>query len=448
MPDPIHPTQSSGKSLRAYLLSGGGWAFGGKVVTSLAGLAVSALLARLLTPEAMGAYFLTFSLVSVAAVFAQLGLSQTAVRLVAESMGIGKPGRARAAVRAVFRYGTIGALIVAGPLTLGAGQWLVLHVFNSSLMASVITLAAVWVVVMTFQGLLTETFRGFHDIRLATIFGGLVTSVLSAVVFAWLWIIQGHSNLKQVIILTVTVGSTSLILAGMLLRDKLKGLKENSGINSRDVMRIAWPLWVTNLSFVAITQADVWILGMFRPQEEVAIYGAAVRLVMLVVTPLLIVNFVVPPLIAKLYAQREKRELENMLRITATLAGFPAFIALVGLFFWGEYVLGLIYGSFYRSGAFVLILLSLGQLFNVLAGSCGVTLMMTGYQKVLMKITIICGVTKIVFALLLVRHYDMAGVAFASTAGLILQNTLMWLAVRVKTGIWTHVSIPKLFNLK
>jgi len=44
------------------------------------------LLARLLTPDEMGAYFLTFSLVSVSALVAQLGMGQTVVRLVVGAM--------------------------------------------------------------------------------------------------------------------------------------------------------------------------------------------------------------------------------------------------------------------------------------------------------------------------------------------------------------------------
>jgi O-antigen/teichoic acid export membrane protein len=39
-------------------------------------------------------------------------------------------------------------------------------------------------------------------------------------------------------------------------------------------------------------------MGAFRPHTEVAVYGAASRLVILVAMPLVIVNSVVPPLIA------------------------------------------------------------------------------------------------------------------------------------------------------
>lgn len=430
-------------SLTERLLSGGAWAFCGKVVTSVIGLAVNALLTRLLTPEEIGVYFLTFSLVSMAAVLGRMGLSQTVVRLVAESLGTGKPGRARAAVRTVFRFGASGAFVVAGILTLGVGQWLARHVFDSPSMAGVIGLAAAWVVVVTFQDLLAETFRGFYDIRLATVFGGLVSKSLSIVLFILLWIVQGHADLGQVLTFIIAAGAASALVAGFLLRQKVHVLEGDEQLQDREVLAIAWPLLVHNLTYFALAKADIWILGAFRPQEEVAIYGAAARLVALVVIPLLIVNAVVPPLIAEMYAQGKKKELERALRVTATLAGIPAFVVLVGFTLLGGPILGLVFGEYYREGATVLALLSVGQLVNVWAGSCGLTLMMTGHQTAMMRITVFCGITMVALGLVLVGPYGAMGVAVAASAGLILQNIAMWLGVKFTTGMWTHVGVPK-----
>ena len=38
---------------------------------------------------------------------------------------------------------------------------------------------AAWAALQSFQILTSETFRGFHDIRLASIFGGVITGSLS-----------------------------------------------------------------------------------------------------------------------------------------------------------------------------------------------------------------------------------------------------------------------------
>ncbi len=431
-------------NLRQRLISGSSWAFVGKIIAAVTGLAVSALLARLLTPKEMGAYFLTFSLVSVAALVAQLGLNQTVVRLVAESLGTGRPGRARAAIRIVFRYGAGGALVVAGLLAFGVGRWLAQHVFASPLIAGVMGLAGVWVVILALRSLLAETFRGFHDIRFATIFGGLVTSVLSAGLFAGLWIMQGHSQLSEVLTLSITAGGTSTIIGGVLLRWKVKYLEKGGTLKRGEILSIAWPLLITNLTLFVLTQADLWIMGAFRPHEEVAIYGAAVKLVGHIAVPLIIVNSVLPPIIAEMHAQKEKKKLEKALRTAATLAGIPALIVLLVLIFWGKPILGLIYGNFYREGATVLILLSLGQFVNVWVGSCGFTLMMTGHQATMMAITVASGVLTVAGGIWLVRDYGAIGVASASGVTMILQNIVMLWFVKKRVGVWTHAQLASL----
>ncbi len=62
--------------MRRRLLSGGVWAFAGKIFTALAQLAATALLARLLSPRDMGAYFLAYSLVTVGSMIGFGGLGK------------------------------------------------------------------------------------------------------------------------------------------------------------------------------------------------------------------------------------------------------------------------------------------------------------------------------------------------------------------------------------
>jgi O-antigen/teichoic acid export membrane protein len=407
------------------LLSGGIWAFGGKGLTALATLAVNALLARLLAPAEMGAYFLTFGLVSALAVAAKLGMELAVVRLVAESMALGKPGRARLAVRTAFLFCVIGGLAAAAVLLLGFGRWLATRVFESPAMAAVIGLAALWVIALSLESFLAESFRGFHDIRLASTFNGLVTAVLSALLFGFLWVVQGHSNLREVLVLSVSAGTTNVLIAGFLLRRRLTSVRGQGTLRNQEVLSLAFPLLLMNLFLFAFTQADLLILGAFRPQQEVALYGAAARLVALVSVPLSIVNAVVSPMIAELYGQGEKKKLEQALRSTTTLAAIPAVVAVLACVFAGRQILGLVYGDFYAEGALVLAVLALGQLVNVWSGSCGLLVAMTGHQNAATIIVAISATVSITIALLTVNQLGALGVGIARASGLILQNVTL-----------------------
>ena len=156
-------------SLRQRLVRGGAWVLVGKAFTALAGLLIPVLLAdHLLTKEEFGAYGTAFRLVIISAVVGQLGLQHAVVRLVAESIGLGQPGRARQAVRRVYRLAIPGILGVAAILAMGGGVWLATRLWDSPLLAGTMGAVAAWAAVLGLQTLNSETFRGFQDLRLAS----------------------------------------------------------------------------------------------------------------------------------------------------------------------------------------------------------------------------------------------------------------------------------------
>lgn len=419
----------------------------GRILTVLAGLAVNALLTRLLTPNEVGAYFLTLSVVWGASIIAQLGLNHSVVRLVAESLSLNKPRRAKETVQFVLLLVSAGVCGVVAILYFGVGDWLAMSLFKSPLMAGIIGLTMIWIAVTAFQQISAEIFRGFQDIRLASAFGGLVTSSLSAILFAGTWLVQGHTNLHQVVILSLAAGGTSVLIAWTLVWGKTQNLAGDGHLRISDILIISWPLLLTNLTLFILSQADIWILGTYHAQNSVALYGASSRLMLLISLPLMVVNAVIMPIIAELYSKRKMADLERTLQAVASVSTIPAVLVFFGFILFGRPLLSLIYGDFYRDGYPVLILLSLGQLINIMAGSCGYTLMMTGRQTIMMWISFTAGLITIGMVLLLVKSYGIRGVAFASAFGLGIQSIAMWLCVKRSLGIWTHISLRGMLDL-
>jgi O-antigen/teichoic acid export membrane protein len=447
---------SSMQLLKRRLLSGGAWAFGGRVLIALTGLISSALLARLLTPQALGTYFLAYSILNVGTSLGQLGLTGTVVRLVAESMGLNHFGRVRRVISVALGVGTLGALGV-GLMYLLFGDDLAEVVFNAPALASITGLVAGWIMVGAVQGLLAETFRGFHDIRLASILGGqttgggttgVATVALLTASLSLLWLINGQTTLATVVLLGICSGAVNTVVAGWLLHRRVSRLPPQHADESRkehpkevlgQVLSISLPLLIVGLVMMVRTSGDLWILGAFLPQRDLALYGAANRLVTMVAMPLALVNAVAPPLIAELYSQGKKGELERALRGMATLGGIPAWLASMACIFFADPIMGLVYGTYYREGAVVLMVLSIGLFASVCAGSCGIVLAYTGHQKTVMMITIACSAATFIAMLAVVRPYGLVGVSVVRAAGVLLQNGVTLLVVKQKTGMWTHV---------
>ncbi|MFQ5643115.1 MAG: lipopolysaccharide biosynthesis protein [Thiogranum sp.] len=424
---------------RKRLMSGAAWAMGMRILASLVSVAVSGLLARLLAPGEMGTYFLMFSIVMVAIIFSQLGFNRAAVRAVAQAIGLGQKARAYHAIVSVLRHGVIGAVIVGALLYFGLGQWMAEQWFESPVMAGSIGLLALWVMVLTLQSLLQEIFRGFSDIRSAAAFGNLIPLAITAALLWWLLESRGHSSLGEVLWVTVAASAASILAAGLILAPRVRALRVADPAPEEEPLRIAWPLIASSLLFVILQRADVWVMGMFRPDDEVAIYGAAARLILLINMPMTILGAVLPPIIAELHAQEDYVRLQRIMRFTATISALPATILLAVFIFFGDTVLELVFGEFYAAGKWVLILLSLGQLGNVWAGGTHHLLLMAGRDRALLVINIVCLALAIGVAWLTVEPWGMVGVAAAFGGAVLLRNLIMPVYCYRQFGIKTFV---------
>jgi len=429
-------------SLKRHLLTGGTWVLVGKLITAASNVLISSLLARMLSTDGFGAFGLAFSLVTGGALLSQLGLQQASVRLIAESMGRDRPGRARASVLFAYRHVVLGILVVSAALLLGGGAWLALTLWEAPELAGALSAVAVWMAMSSLQVLTSETFRGFKDLRLASLFGGVITGILTLAALAGLVVWQGQASLVQAVWIGAGATAISLLLGVTFLRRRVRILPPGESIDHHEVFSISLPLWVSSMTTFALAQAALWILGALLPKEDVGLYFAALRLVNLVSMPLVLVNLIVPPFIAELYAKGEKERLQRVARATATMAGVPAFLVLATFLLLGGPIMGLVFGEPYEAGAPILALLSVGYMANVWTGSCGVTLSMTGHQTVLMRITLVSGVISVGASLLVVNRFGTIGVAMVVGATAVVQNLWMWIAARYYAGIWTHPTIP------
>ena len=113
------PIDSNGK-LAHRVFSGIAWTLFLKVVGVLSVLLVNALLARMLSTEELGAYFVITSIVMFGAILARLGLRQAVVRLVAEAVAENLPGKIRSLLGIVFGVIVVGIILVIALLTIPA----------------------------------------------------------------------------------------------------------------------------------------------------------------------------------------------------------------------------------------------------------------------------------------------------------------------------------------
>jgi O-antigen/teichoic acid export membrane protein len=425
-----------------HLITGSTWVFLTKVGASLAGLVSNALLARLVAPEVLGEYFLSLSVVMFGTSIAQMGLKQTIVQVVASSVAVGRLGRARGAILRSLRLAAVASVVVGGVIAFGAGRVLAIRVFEAPRMADSVLLLGFWVAVLVFQGLLAEIFRGLRDLRLASLFESLFTGVLVSLFFLGALLMRDSLTLSQALTLSVSASGTAVLSASLLLRSRLVrqfSTRFEDEPREAELLNMAWPFLVTGvLLFFLGSAVDLWIVGAFGSTNDVALYGAAARLGGVVGIPVIIMAAVLPPFIAEMNALGKRAQLERILRAFAGLSIAPAALGMLVLLLIAPWVMGFLFGDFYRQAAPIFLVLGAGQLFNIWAGACGSVLMMTGHQRTMMGVSMVGGGLTVGLALGLVNAFGAMGVALSTAAGLIIQNVLMMVAVRRRVGISTH----------
>jgi O-antigen/teichoic acid export membrane protein len=448
----------SGSSLKRRLLSGSIWAVAGRFGGAMVGILTASLLTFVISPEEVGAYNLALSIVSFGALVGALGLPKTVVRLVAENMGLERAGRARRVIYIVLGLGVVGILLTSLAYFLVVGDLIGKYLFHSPLLVGVTGLIAGWIAISIVQEITAETFRGFHDIRWATLLGGLATGgksgglvmrIVLLGILALLAVKGAGVDLTTVMLVSIGAGLVSVLLSVWLLWGKVSSLgskatEEEEPVRPKEVLDDAIPFLAIAMTAFVLQSADIWILGAWGDSERtVAVYVNASKLVTFVVMPLLVVNLVMPPIVAEMYAQGNTARLERTLRAFSTLAGVPSLLILVGFMLLGRPILGLVYnGAIYHSDTawLVLLILSAAKVVAVWSGSCGLVLQFTGHQGSMLRVSLLTSPLFFVVAILAVRDYGPVGVACAAALTTSLQNVIMVLLAKKKTGMWTHVS--------
>lgn len=417
------------------------WTIATRIAGMIGGFLASALAARLLSQPDFGFYILATSVVTTSAIVAHFGLPRTVVRLVADSLARGEPGKARGAIRTVGWLNLVGGLAIGAVLAFGGGQYLAHHLFHSGALSTVMVLVGVWAAAEGIRFTISETFRGFHDIRLASLLGDPLRSVLMAVGFVVLKITVDSTSLRTAVSVSLAASVVTCALAAAFLWPKTRSIRARArSVAPAMVLAIAIPLTLTDLTGMIVAQGDVWVVGAFRG-TDVGLYGAASRIVLMMSLPLFVMNGVVAPMIAELWAKGRTKALETMLRGATTLATIPSILGFVVVAVAGGPIMRIAYGPRFAHGGHILAILAFGVAFGVAAGSCNFALIMTGHHRVVAVVSAITLVFAISGEIVGGHLAGMTGIAIASSGSTVFQNALLTGMAKKRIGIWTHATV-------
>ncbi len=409
---------------------------------------VNVVLARWLSPADFGSFLLLSSVLALASLLAMFGLNTAVVRYVAESLGNQDVDRARRSLRLVLATSVVSISSVAGLASLGltfANE----RLLGFPLFAGLVPLAATTLVLLAGLQLLAEACRSLHDIRLASLLsggqtGGLLSNLLFLLMLASAVVLGKPSFATAVtlnaiaMLFTLPVAVIGFTCAKRHKLDRVAPADTSGGPALQSLLGFSTTMLAIQLLTFTTTQADLWIAGIWCPHDDLALYGAARRLVLLVALPLQMMNLTVMASVAELFGSGRLNDLEALLRRSALLAAAPTVPIILVLLVWGRPVLVVLFGTFFSEAAMPLSILAIGQLFLVGVGSCGGTLEMSGNHRASLMVNVVSAAALLAIGPWAATHFGIVGLAVTSASAIAAQSLTLWMLARRIVGVWTH----------
>jgi O-antigen/teichoic acid export membrane protein len=220
------------------------------------------------------------------------------------------------------------------------------------------------------------------------------------------------------------------LVALWLLRDKLRRMF--SGASTKRmvaILKTAWPFAITGALGILLTNTDILIISWMRSAAEVGIYSAAIRIVQVLYIVPAVVQVSTLPIFARL-AKRDPVKFRLVLERTIAFIFLLSIPLSLGGAILGTGIMRLVFGSPYAVGGLAFSILMLSLSFDYAGGIVANAIFAHDHQKSLIISSAIGGVGNVVFDLLFIPHWGMAGSAVATLFAQILSNSYLWYAMK------------------
>ena len=284
--------------------------------------------------------------------------------------------------------------------------------------------------------LMQSVLQGRRKIAWSQIVEKIIRPVLLIILVGVFYYSYTSVSLSMLIWINIAASGFGLLVTFWFFQKSLRGEADNS--NPKFYLKDWFKL---SLSFLFIdilrdgnARISIFLLGLFRPGDDVGIFNIALRISELIGFSLVIVNFVLSPAIAKLYGAGKVKQLQALVTRCARVTLFIGTILFAGIFLFRTQLLS-IFGTIFLEGRTALLLLGGGQIINILMGSVGVLLVMTGQERYSIYSLTLGLVINLLCNVMLTPGLGVTGAAISVTAGLIAWNFAMYYFVRKRLNI-------------
>lgn len=268
-------------------------------------------------------------------------------------------------------------------------------------------------------------FKAMHKPEIAPFFEVGLTTFFTGSIVALMALIGSNINSEGVALIFLMSAFLVFIAGNFTLTRLIK--KETLGVCYSLEPYYGFYKTLPNYTILAVSGyllkfSPIIILGFYASGKDVGLYSLSNSISFVINFILWIVSTVYAPHYASLHKQSQLIELKRIV-ISSTfymlILAIPIFLLIITF---PTSILGL-FGNEFKAAKFALIIMAVGQLYNVATGPVYFLLNMTGHEKQLRNIVLITAVVSIGFSFILIPSHGFLGAAIATSLGLIFQNS-------------------------
>lgn len=404
---------------------------------------IGVILARHLGPEMFGNYSYLLAWLALATSLVTAGLPTLLIREIAAYRQM----QEYELIEGIFRVASILVILFSGVSIAGV---LVAELFGQM---------QKWSIEVIFAGLLSLLFlsltsvyesatRGLGNVLVGQLANKIVRPVVHVVALTLLVLGLGFYN-EAITIKAAMYAFTFANLAGFLVAFFILRKKRMNYVNVQKKYDFGswysgfWRMSILGWMGALNLQLSVILLGLLGGEVDVAKYRVAAQIAMLIPFGLTVVNTIQMPSFSKLFGSGDKAELQRQVARGCTISLLTAFPILLATVFFGEEIILLLFGSGYQGAGILLLILSLGQLINVSAGSSGVLMLASHKEHTVMLTQGAVLVLNSILCIILIPELGAMGAAMASAISLTIRNTYLVFFIYRSLGI---ISLPGFYK--
>jgi O-antigen/teichoic acid export membrane protein len=408
---------------------------GMKISSKGLGFLNAVLLAKILGPAGYGIYAYVLALVSLLTIPIQMGIPILAVREIAATRALHDWNHMRGLIiRSHQAIAVLASLFVSIALVL-------LYFFGREIeprKLHTMLLGLVLVPIISMAALRGGMLRGLRQIIPGQMPEQIVRpGILLLLLFALYFLpadLHTPATAFQIQIVACSVAICVAIYFFHLLKPT-ELAQAQSQYKNIQWLKSSIPLGLSAALLVLNNQIDTFLLGTFKTNEDVGVYRIAAQMATLVILSLQVVNSILAPHIAHIYAKGDMARLQKLISKSAFVVVAITLPVVLAIIIFGETIINLAFGHEFAGAYIPLVILCVGQLVNASMCSVVILLNMTGHERETAKIMAFSAALSIILHLSFIPLWGTTGAALATAITMATWNIILCRKVYTHTRI-------------